>query len=65
MTEEAKEARRAYKRAWYAANRDKVRAYVSAYWERKAQAMSTGSTPEGGTATDTREKAARSRAEPL
>ena len=37
MTEEAKEARRAYQRTWAAKNRDKVRAYNRKYWERRAQ----------------------------
>lgn len=38
MTEAAKEARRAYKRAWNAKNKDKVKAAVERYWERKAKA---------------------------
>lgn len=37
MSEEAKEARRAYRRAWYKNNRDKVRASSQRYWEKKAQ----------------------------
>lgn len=36
MTEQAKEARRAYRRAWAAANKDKVQAAQIRYWERKA-----------------------------
>lgn len=38
MTEEAREARRAYKRAWNRANRDKVKAAQERYWERKTAA---------------------------
>ena len=37
MTEAAREARRAYKRAWNAKNRDKVKASQERYWERKAK----------------------------
>lgn len=36
MTEEAKAARRAYKRSWNAANKDKVKAAQARYWEKKA-----------------------------
>lgn len=36
MTEQAKEARRAYRRKWQRDNADKVRAYQARYWERKA-----------------------------
>ena len=36
MTEQAREARRAYRRAWAAANKDKVQAAQIRYWERKA-----------------------------
>lgn len=38
MTEQAKEARRAYKREWNRKNRDRVKAAQARYWERKAQA---------------------------
>lgn len=41
MTEQAKEARREYKRKYYAANKDKQAAYNRAYWERKAAAGTT------------------------
>lgn len=37
MTEQAKEARRAYKREWQRKNRDKVRGYEERYWARKAE----------------------------
>ena len=35
MTEAAKQARREYKRAWNAKNKDKVKAAQDRYWERK------------------------------
>lgn len=37
MTDEAKEARRAYKREWARKNRDKVKRYQAAYWERRSK----------------------------
>lgn len=36
MTQSAVEARRAYKRKWYAQNRDRQREYMARYWEKKA-----------------------------
>lgn len=36
MNEQAKEARRAYKRQWQKENRDKIRRYQEKYWEKKA-----------------------------
>lgn len=36
MTEEAKAARREYKRQWNRRNADKVKAAQARYWERKA-----------------------------
>lgn len=36
MTEQAREARRAYKKEWNRKNRDKVKAAQARYWERKA-----------------------------
>lgn len=41
MTEQAKEARRAYKREWNANNRDKVKKHQETYWERKAAKQAT------------------------
>jgi hypothetical protein len=38
MTEQAKEMRRAYKRAWNRKNADKVKAAQERYWNRKAEA---------------------------
>jgi hypothetical protein len=39
MTEQAKEARRAYKREWNRANKDKVKAAQARYWARRAERM--------------------------
>ena len=39
MTEEAKQARQAYRREWQRKNRDKVKAYNERYWEKKAAAQ--------------------------
>ena len=36
MSERALEARRAYKRKWYAANKEKNKEYQERYWQRKA-----------------------------
>ena len=41
MTEEAKQARLAYRREWQRKNRDKVKAYNERYWEKKAAAQKT------------------------
>lgn len=38
MTEQAREARRAYKREWNRKNKDKVQQAQARYWERKAAA---------------------------
>jgi hypothetical protein len=38
MNEQAKEARRAYKREWNRRNRDKVKAAQERYWNRRAEA---------------------------
>jgi len=38
MNEQAKEARRAYKREWNRRNPDKVKAAQARYWTRKAEA---------------------------
>lgn len=35
MTDEARAARNAYKRAWNAANKDKLATYQARHWERK------------------------------
>lgn len=42
MTDAAKEARRAYKRAWNAQNRDKVKEYQQRYWNKKALELQEG-----------------------
>ena len=41
MNEKAREARREYHRRWQQANRDKVKAYQMAYWERRAAELET------------------------
>ena len=42
MTEAAKQARRAYARAWAKKNPDKVREIQARYWEKKAREEKTG-----------------------
>lgn len=37
MTEQAMEARRAYKRKWARENRDKIREQQARYWQRQAE----------------------------
>ena len=37
MTEQAKEARRAYRRKWYAENKDRAKAATEKYWQKKAE----------------------------
>ena len=39
MSKEARAARNAYRRKWYAANKDKCKATTARYWARKAEAM--------------------------
>jgi len=41
LDELAREEERAYKKAWRAANRDKVRTYNSNYWKRRAEKKQT------------------------
>lgn len=41
LTEAAREARRAYKRDWYKANKDKQREYTKRHWEKLAAAAQT------------------------
>lgn len=36
MSAEARQAQAAYRRKWYASNKDKQREYQQRYWERKA-----------------------------
>lgn len=47
MTEQAKEARRAYKRKWYAENKDKVKAHQERYWKKKAEQAAAVATAPG------------------
>lgn len=46
MTDKARELRREYKRAWNAANKDKVKASQQKYWENKAQKAQSESKGE-------------------
>ena len=48
MTEEAREARNAYKRQWNAKNPDKRREYMQRYWERKADKKRQETAENGG-----------------
>lgn len=41
MTEEAKQARRAYKREWARNNPDKVKKYQEKFWNKKAAELNT------------------------
>ena len=50
MTEEAREARRAYKREWAKKNRDRVQEYTRRYWEKKAESAAAESRNEVTTA---------------
>ena len=53
MTEAAKEARRAYKRAWTKNNPDKIRAQQERYWNRRAMreaALQNAEQADGRTA---------------
>ena len=50
MTENAIEARRAYKRAWAKKNRDKVKAQQERYWARRA--AQAAAQPEGDSKKD-------------
>lgn len=46
MNERAKEARRAYQKAWRAANKDRVKTYNAEYWKRKAEQTQQDSKQE-------------------
>lgn len=46
MTDQAREARRQYKKEWNRRNRDKVKAAQARYWERKAEAAQDKRTDE-------------------
>ncbi len=46
MTEQAKEARRAYRREWQKKNPDKVRAYNERYWNKRGAAQAARETLE-------------------
>lgn len=46
MTEEAKEARRKYRREWQRNNPEKVREYQEKYWNKRAAAAATAEAQE-------------------
>lgn len=45
MTEQAKEARRAYKRQWARDNPEKVKQQQARYWEKKAEQAAATAQP--------------------
>lgn len=47
MNEQAKEARRAYKREWYRRNKDKVKAANEKHWQRKAEQAAPAAAADG------------------
>ena len=47
IDEKGLEARRAYKRKWAAENRDRVRKYQDAYWNKRAQAEAEAAKKRG------------------
>lgn len=47
MTDEAREARNAYKRKWAQENRDKVKAYQERYWQKKTHSDGQKSAENG------------------
>jgi len=48
MTDEAREARNAYKRAWYKKNPEKRREYQERYWQRKSRSDGQKTADNGG-----------------
>lgn len=54
MTEQARAARRAYKREWNRKNRDKCRAAEQRYWEKKAAAAQDQPANDTTAANDTK-----------
>ena len=52
MTNEAAEKRRAYYKAWRAANPEKVKANNARYWERKAERQERRCAPAKKTGQD-------------
>lgn len=52
MNEQAKEARRAYKREWNRKNRDKVKAAQDRYWNRIAAAQEAAEAAQAAPITD-------------
>ena len=54
MTNEAKQARNAYLRAWRKANPDKFQAQIDRYWQRKADKMKAESAEPNKPTPDTK-----------
>ena len=52
MTDQAKEARNAYRREWNRKNPDKLKEYQARYWQRKAE----NQTPDTRPTEDTNKK---------
>lgn len=46
MTDQAREARNAYRRKWYKENTDKVKAQIERYWEKKARTAAEAENPK-------------------
>lgn len=46
MTDQAREARRAYKREWNRKNRDKVKAAQARYWDKRARMAQEADEPQ-------------------
>lgn len=45
MTDEARAAAREYKRKWREKNKDKIKSYNDAYWQKKAEQMQKEEQP--------------------
>lgn len=45
MNKKAQEARREYKRAWYAKNKEKQKEYTARYWAKQAAKMAAEKEP--------------------
>ena len=55
MNDAAKEARRAYKRAWNKAHPEKIKQYQETYWTRKAEAAKAAEKEAPGETAKTQE----------
>ena len=52
MTQEAREARKAYKREWARKHPDKIRQYQETFWNKKAQEAAAAAEANTETATE-------------